>query len=157
MTTISDQLEPGRRADLAGVAESLSARSAAARTRAERLQPVHQGTPRSARPAESRSGPRSQECRTCRGQFTAAPEERGRPYGWYSISVSVPPELGKGGKPYLWVGTYCSARCLAAAMPVIVAAEVDARQGYQADRPQRQAERRTENLGALMRSAPRGR
>ena len=53
-------------------------------------------------------------CRNC-GRTVAIPApSEGHPYGWYSLSVGVPAELGHSGKTYRWVGMFCSVGCLMA-------------------------------------------
>ena len=71
-------------------------------------------------------------CRGCNGwQYNG----NGRPRGWYSLSVRVPAELGKNGRPYVWVGEWCSAACLAGSMADLETAELRARLAYEADMP----------------------
>lgn len=37
----------------------------------------------------------------------------GHPYGWYHLSVTVPPWYSaQSGRPYIWIGLFCSADCL---------------------------------------------
>ena len=99
------------------------------------------------------SRPRTVECRTCGGQYTAAPSDPpGRPYGWLSVSVSIPAAMSRRGKPYQWVGTYCSAACLADAADTIRQAEAAARQRFAADRPQRRPARA--DIARLMTERP---
>lgn len=179
MTTIADQLRGGTREQLEHLSAALGVEDEWARALAEpEPAPAPQPAPRPAPRRQPRPGPeprpasyptsrrqprpapgprtRTVQCRACGGQYTGE-DGPGRPWGWYSVSVSVPAELGKNGKPYQWVGTYCCVRCLAAALPVLAAAEAQARDDYAADRPQRPAAPDTTNLGALMRQAPRGR
>jgi hypothetical protein len=58
-------------------------------------------------------------CSTCRREVEVPRPSGGHPYGWYSISVNVPPGFSFHGQPYRWVGLYCSAQCIADAMPYI--------------------------------------
>ena len=52
-------------------------------------------------------------CRGCgRTAVIPAPAANGHPYGWYTLSVSVPPEVGTAGKPYIWIGLFCCVGCL---------------------------------------------
>lgn len=46
-----------------------------------------------------------------------------------------PAELGKNGRPYVWVGEWCSAACLAGSMADLETAELRARLAYEADMP----------------------
>jgi hypothetical protein len=81
-------------------------------------------------------GAQARDYVTCRGCGGWQRQGGGRPHGWYSVSVSVPTELGRDGvKPYTWVGCWCSARCLAASMADLETAELLARLAYEADLP----------------------
>lgn len=52
-------------------------------------------------------------CRGCgRTTEVPVPESRGHPYGWYMLSVNVPPEIGSHGKPYIYIGLFCCTDCL---------------------------------------------
>jgi hypothetical protein len=145
MTTVAAHIGAGASAELEAFAKQLGVKPARSR---------QAGKPaRAQQPANAARAPRTLECKTCRGRFTAA-DGTGRPFGWYSVSVTVPPELGKHGKPFLWLGTFCSARCLAAAMPAIAAAEAQPH-GYQPDRPQCRAP--DNGVAALMREIPKRR
>jgi hypothetical protein len=83
--------------------------------------------------------PRTVHCRRCGGTAIAPDDQAGRPsgrpYGWYLLSVNVPPELGKNGQPFLWVGMWCGTGCLAADMPSIIEQEMLARMAYEPDLP----------------------
>lgn len=73
-------------------------------------------------------------CRGCGGRAWQDGGD-GRPHGWYSLSVSVPPGLGKNGKPFVWCGQWCSAACLAGSMADLQTAELRARMAYDATPP----------------------
>lgn len=63
-------------------------------------------------------------CRQCRRRAGVPSPGQGHPYGWFCLIVHVPPWLNAGsGKPYRSVGLFCSAACLAAAMPAITTEE----------------------------------
>ena len=52
-------------------------------------------------------------CRGCgRKAEIPAPDAGGHPYGWYTLSVNVPPEIGSHGKPYIYIGLFCQIGCL---------------------------------------------
>lgn len=74
-------------------------------------------------------------CHYCRGECEVPQPTEGRPRGWYVLSVNVPPEMGKKGQPFLWVGLWCSAACLAADMPWLEDREPLARLAYEVDVP----------------------
>jgi hypothetical protein len=58
-------------------------------------------------------GTREVHCRGCgRKVTTPAPAAGGHPYGWYTLSVNVPPEVGSNGRPYIYMGLFCSIGCL---------------------------------------------
>jgi hypothetical protein len=60
-------------------------------------------------------------CRNCRRAGPASEPRSGHPYGWYSLSVNIPPELDHtGNKPYRWVGLFCSIGCLMAHEDVLI-------------------------------------
>lgn len=67
------------------------------------------------------SAVRTVSCRQCgRRAETPAPSSDGHPYGWFYLTVNVPPWFNSGsGKPYRAIGLFCSPGCLAAAMPEI--------------------------------------
>lgn len=55
------------------------------------------------------------ECRTCHRTYEHRADIRtGHPYGWYSLTVNTPPEMGHADKCYRWVGIFCSVGCLMA-------------------------------------------
>lgn len=74
--------------------------------------------------------PRIVQCKGCNGVQESDAE--GRPYGWYSLTVKVPPRLGKHGKPFVWVGLWCSIVCLAGDLPLLADQEELARMAYEA-------------------------
>ena len=51
-------------------------------------------------------------CRGCGRQTTAPNPAAGHPYGWYTLSVNTPPEVGSNGRPYIYIGLFCSVSCL---------------------------------------------
>jgi hypothetical protein len=54
-------------------------------------------------------------CRTCGRTVTVQEPANGHPYGWYTLSVNVPPDMGhKGEKFFRWLGMFCSIGCLMA-------------------------------------------
>lgn len=72
----------------------------------------------------------------CKGCGGWQRRKNGRsPLGWYSISVAVPPEMGKNGSPFVWAGMWCSAACLAGSMDELRHQEELARMLYDADAP----------------------
>ena len=74
---------------------------------------------------------------TCKGCGGWAPRDRDRrnPPGWYVLSVAIPPGLDTRGRDYAWAGSFCSVRCLAAAIPDLERQEQLAHQAYQPVRP----------------------
>lgn len=72
-------------------------------------------------------------CKGCGGVQETGDD--GQPWGWYSLSVNVPPRLGKNGKPFLWVGMWCSMLCLSGDLPLLGDQEELARMAYDADLP----------------------
>lgn len=73
-------------------------------------------------------------CAHCKG--VRGTENGHVPFGWYQVTVSVPEHMqNTPGRGYLWVGTYCSSDCLAAAMPDIARQEMLARMAYEAEMP----------------------
>jgi hypothetical protein len=68
---------------------------------------------------------RTVSCRQCKKTAeTPSPNSEGHPYGWFYLTVNVPPWFNAGsGKPYRAVGLFCSALCLTAAMPQITSDE----------------------------------
>ena len=73
-------------------------------------------------------------CKGCGG--AAARTADGRPpAGWYGLTVTVPSELDGRGRGYVWVGMFCSVRCLAATVPDLEQAEQLAHEMYQPVRP----------------------
>lgn len=62
---------------------------------------------------------RTMRCKGCERRV-ATPKARG-PYGWYTLSVGVPRDLDPRG--YIWIGMYCSVRCLAFETPNMVLQE----------------------------------
>jgi hypothetical protein len=51
-------------------------------------------------------------CRGCNREATTPNPAGGHPYGWYTLSVNVPPEVGSNGRPYIYIGLFCSVSCL---------------------------------------------
>jgi len=52
-------------------------------------------------------------CRACGRTLEISAPQAGHPYGWYSLSVNVPSHLNSvSGRPYRWVGLFCSVSCL---------------------------------------------
>lgn len=49
-------------------------------------------------------------CKTCKRTARTDP-----PNGWYNLSVDVPPEINE--RKYIWIGVFCSPKCLALYMP----------------------------------------
>ena len=74
-------------------------------------------------------------CHYCQGRREFPDGSHGHPWGWYALSVNVPPEMGKNGQPFLWVGVWCSMECLAADIPALAGQEELARMAYEADAP----------------------
>lgn len=60
-------------------------------------------------------------CRGCGRTVTVPYPAQGHPYGWYTVSVSVPPHLAnsRNGAPYIYVGLFCCPDCLAGHLPVL--------------------------------------
>ena len=77
-----------------------------------------------------------QTCHGCHGTRVVPDGLTGRPRGWLALSVNVPPEIGKNGKPFLWVGTWCCVAYLAADMTALAEQEELARMGYDAEPPE---------------------
>lgn len=73
-------------------------------------------------------------CRECRG--TVKLNGFRLPYGWYQVTVGVPEYMESGpGRGYLWLGMFCSAKCLGDAIPTIREQEELARQAYEPEVP----------------------
>lgn len=74
-------------------------------------------------------------CKSCgRAVEVPHPEAGGRPYGWYSVSVGVPPGYNaRTGKPYRWAGRYCCADCLANGIAGLQADEQKEGHAYRRD------------------------
>lgn len=52
-------------------------------------------------------------CGNCGRSVIVPDPTEGHPYGWYSVSVGVPTWFNSGsGKPYRWIGVFCSVGCL---------------------------------------------
>lgn len=70
-------------------------------------------------------GPHGQTvfCKTCKRSVEIPPqaeEQHGHPYGWFYLTVHVPPWFNSDSKrAYRPIGTFCSAKCLAAGMPEV--------------------------------------
>jgi len=75
------------------------------------------------------SQPSDRRTVTCRG--CGGTTEENPPLGWYSLSVRVPDWMGRNGKPYVYVGVWCSAACLLASGPELVEQEGLAHEVYQ--------------------------
>lgn len=58
-------------------------------------------------------------CRQCGAAYDTDGSNDGRPYGLITVSVNVPPVFGMRGKPYLYVGMFCSVDCLELYLPQI--------------------------------------
>jgi hypothetical protein len=74
-------------------------------------------------------------CRTCKREITipAYPAE-GHPYGWYYLTVNVPPWFNTySDKPYRAIGLFCSVLCIANAVPEIETDENLHRQAYDSE------------------------
>jgi hypothetical protein len=73
------------------------------------------------------AGPEVKEvfCRSCgRTRLIPKADAQGHPYGWFYLTVHVPPWFNHGtARPYRAVGLFCSAACLAAGLPSIEADE----------------------------------
>jgi hypothetical protein len=85
-----------------------------------------------ASPADSRT--RTVFCRNCKRTVEVpAANPEGRPYGWFYLTVQVPPwfNANNSRKPYRAVGFFCSAACLGAAMPEIEAQESLMKEAYE--------------------------
>ena len=54
--------------------------------------------------------------------------------GWLQLSVNVPRDIGKNGKPYLWAGVYCSVYCLASDIASLARQEEAAHSLFTPDR-----------------------
>lgn len=80
------------------------------------------------------AGTREVFCRKCRRKARVPREEaRGHPYGWYYLTVNVPPWFNSAAasRPYRAVGLFCSADCLAASAEEIRADEEIHREAYE--------------------------
>jgi hypothetical protein len=79
------------------------------------------------------SGIRTVSCRQCKKTAEVpVPQADGHPYGWFYLTVMVPPWFNSAtGKAYRAVGLFCSAECLAAAMPDIQRDEELHRNAYE--------------------------
>lgn len=64
-------------------------------------------------------------CRRCKREVTVPEGDRkGHPYGWYYLSVQVPAWFNTDSRrPYRAIGLFCSAQCLADAIPELIADE----------------------------------
>jgi hypothetical protein len=76
---------------------------------------------------------REVSCRYCKRRATVpVPEAQGHPYGWFYLTVSVPPWFNSAtGKMYRAVGLFCSAECLARGLPDITRDEEMHRNAYE--------------------------
>lgn len=95
--------------------------------------------PKPVKPPKAPKTPRPPErlwCRGCNRLPAVKPDPTsGRPYGWLALSVRVPPEASSTGKPYVWVGQWCSIACLARSVPSLALSERNARKALPADPP----------------------
>jgi hypothetical protein len=82
----------------------------------------------------SQEAPERTICKGCKG--SAEFRERGAlPVGWYAMTVAVPSDwTTRTGKPYVWVGIFCSLACVREALPGLREQEALARQAYTAVR-----------------------
>ena len=80
---------------------------------------------------------RQRDVITCKGCGGWAPRDRERrnPPGWYGLTVAIPPGLDTRGRDYAWVGSFCSVRCLSAAVPDLEQQEQLAHLAYEPVRP----------------------
>lgn len=64
-------------------------------------------------------------CRSCRRKKEVpAADAEGHPYGWFYLTVYVPPWFNSDSRrAYRPVGLFCSAACLAAGMPAVAESE----------------------------------
>ena len=77
---------------------------------------------------------RAVTCKGCGG--VAVCEHAGTPAGWYGLTVALPPGMAtQSGRNYLWVGLFCSVRCLAGSVPELERQEELAHQAYEPVRP----------------------
>jgi hypothetical protein len=76
---------------------------------------------------------RTVSCRYCKKQAqTPSPNAEGHPYGWFYLTVNVPPWFNSAtGKHYRAIGLFCSAACLAATLPEITRDEELHRNAYE--------------------------
>lgn len=59
------------------------------------------------------------------------------PAGWFGLTVGVPRDIGTtNGRPYIWVGLFCSVACLAASVPDLEWQQKLAHELYQPVRPE---------------------
>jgi hypothetical protein len=74
-------------------------------------------------------------CQSCeRAVEIPLPVSGGHPFGWYHVSVAVPAWFNaRTGKPYKWVGLFCSANCLADGVPGMRAEEELMANAYERD------------------------
>jgi hypothetical protein len=81
-------------------------------------------------------------CRRC-GAVADRQADGYTPPGWYNLTVSVPPEYSHQDRPFIRIGMFCSARCLADYIPQVIEQEKMLEGAYEVDRgtgaPQRQA------------------
>lgn len=78
---------------------------------------------------------RTVRCRSCRKTADIPyPSNEGHPYGWYHLTVYVPPWFNTTSvKPYRSIGLFCSAVCLELHLAVIKKDEEKHRQTYEAE------------------------
>ncbi len=76
--------------------------------------------------SESDGPPSTVVCKGCDGTSTRYGGQN--PDGWYSLTVSVPRWVNRKG--YAWVAQFCSAACIARAMPRLEYLEKLAREAY---------------------------
>lgn len=63
------------------------------------------------------AGEQDQQIRipTCKGCGRRPHRETDTPLGWYNLTVTTPRDVGKRG--YVWLGVFCSLKCLALHIP----------------------------------------
>lgn len=72
-------------------------------------------------------------CKGCkRTEQVPEPSAEGHPYGWFYLTVNVPPWFNSGtGRMYRSIGLFCSAVCLESSMPEIARDEEQHRHAYE--------------------------
>lgn len=73
-------------------------------------------------------------CGNCRRSVSVPDPNEGHPYGWYTVSVNVPAWFNPiSGKPYRWIGLFCSVGCLVAHEEKLLSMRELAEQAYAAE------------------------